>query len=230
MTSSKPENADSPSALTIVSLRAGEKYGPEYVHRLRKAVERNLSMPHRFVCMTDRPHEVDCETLPIPMNLPGWWGKIAVFSKELFPGRRLFIDLDSVITGSLDEFAAYQGKLAVIRPFPGDRDNGINSGLMSIAPGAYASIWHKFSADPEAAVRFCVANAVPAWNFGDQRWLELMIRKPVDYWQDLNPGSVVSYKFHCGNGLPPNARVVSFHGKPDPHDVTDTWVWKNWID
>jgi len=227
--SSGKQRAMNKGLLTVVSLCAGDKYGPEYVNRLKAAVARNLSIPHRFICMTDRPQGLDCETLPVPMNLPGWWGKIAVFNKKLFPGRRLFIDLDSVITGNLDDFAAYTGKLAVIRPFPGDRDNGINSGLMNIAPGAYAQIWKKFSVNPQAAVQYCVANAVPAWNCGDQRWLELMIKEKLDYWQDLNPGQVVSYKFHCQQGLPDNARVVSFHGKPDPHDVTDVWVKENWI-
>jgi hypothetical protein len=216
------------NALTVVSLFAGDRYAPEYVSRLRNAVRRNLSVPYRFVCMTDRPGDIDCETMPVPMNLPGWWGKIALFSQEVFPGRRLFLDLDSVITGSLDDFAKYTGELAVIRPFPGDRDKGINSGLMNIGPGAHAYVWERFRMNPEAAIRFCYANAVPAWNYGDQRWLELMISR-VDYWQELNPGQVCSYKFHCRDGLPENARVVSFHGRPDPHEVAEAWVRENWI-
>jgi hypothetical protein len=39
---------------------------------------------------------------------------------------------------------------------------------------------------------------------------------------------VVSYKYHCRTTgkLPDNARVVSFHGKPDPSEVSDAWVKK----
>jgi len=214
--------------LTVVCVSAGDKYGPEYVHRLRDGVARHLSVPHRFICLTDRPHSFECDTLPIPLNLPGWWGKIALFNKDIIPGRKLFLDLDNVIVGSLDDFAAYDGELAVIRPFPGDRDYGINSGLMNIGPGAHHHVWEKFSINPVAAIHFCKAIAVPSWNYGDQRWLELTIPK-VDYWQDLIPGQVVSYKFHCKDGLPKPGRVVCFHGKPDPHEVNDSWVLENWV-
>ena len=35
---------------------------------------------------------------------------------------------------------------------------------------------------------------------------------------------IVSYKYHCRQGLPDGAKVVIFHGKPNPADVNDQWV------
>jgi len=160
------------------------------------------------------------------MNLPGWWGKVALFSKDIIPGRILFVDLDTIIIGNIDEFAKYTGDLAVIRPFY--RDTGLASGLINIGPGSHSHVWEKFCVNPLAAVRYCRANAIPEWNFGDQRWLELNVSS-YDYWQDLLPNQLVSYKIHCENGPPPDARIICFHGKPDPHDVTDTWVHDNWF-
>ena len=34
-------------------MKWGTKFGPEYVNRLYKMVEKNLTIPHRFVCFTD---------------------------------------------------------------------------------------------------------------------------------------------------------------------------------
>ena len=216
-------NDDDP--ITIVTLRAGNKYGPEYVERLQAAVKRNLTLPHRFVCLTDQPQAVNCETLPIPLNLPSWWGKVALFS-DVIPGRKLFFDLDTVIIGNIDDFARYTGDLAVIRPFY--REDGIASGLIGIGTSKNHHVWDLFSRDPEAMIRYCHQNANPPWNNGDQRWLELTV-KDVDYWQNLLPGQLVSYKVHCQNTIPEGARIVCFHDKPDPHEVQDSWIHQNWI-
>lgn len=193
--------------------------------KLKRSVERHLSLPHRFVCLTDDPAAVDCETLPIPMKLPGWWGKLALFS-DLIEGRILFIDLDTVLVGNIDDFTRYGGELAIIRPFY--RNRGFASGVMNIGPGAHPHVWERFSANPLRAVGYCRQNAVPEWNFGDQRWLELQVDK-ADYWQDITPGQLVSYKVHCRDGIPDNARIVCFHGKPDPHELDEPWLRENWV-
>jgi hypothetical protein len=66
--------------LTVLCLKAGTRYSPQYVAALHRAVSRFINVPHRFVCMTDDPRGLICETMPIPLNLPGWWGKIAAFA------------------------------------------------------------------------------------------------------------------------------------------------------
>jgi hypothetical protein len=39
---------------------------------------------------------------------------------------------------------------------------------------------------------------------------------------------IYSYKVDCENGLPEDAKVVCFHGKPYIQDVEDSWVKENW--
>ena len=73
---------------------------------------------------------------------------------------------------------------------------------MSIAPDFGRHVWERFAADPQAAIERTRRDAVPPWNLGDQRWLELNIER-ADYWQDVLPGQLVSYKVHCRDGLPP---------------------------
>ncbi|MFM8903690.1 MAG: glycosyltransferase, partial [Verrucomicrobiota bacterium] len=58
---------------TILCMKWGTKYGPEYVNRLRSMVRRHLRMPHRFVCLTDSSAglDPDIECFPIPsLELP----------------------------------------------------------------------------------------------------------------------------------------------------------------
>jgi hypothetical protein len=215
---------DSSRQLTVACLKWGTKYSVDYVNILHGMVQRHLSVPHRFVCLTDDPTGIACETLPIVPNLPTWWGKVTLFNHPV-PGRILYLDLDTVIVGSIDEFAAYDGPFCLIKPFY--RDRGFASGVMSIGPDFGRHVWEKFARNPQAAIEFCRRHAVPAWNLGDQRWLELNIER-ADYWQDVLPGQLVSYKVHCAAGLPSGARLVCFHGKPDPHDVADPWVVEAW--
>jgi len=90
--------------LTIACvLRSGGDFDQEYVERLRDGVAANLSLPHRFVCLSDV--EVPCERLALQHGWPGWWSKLELF--EQLKGRVLYFDLDTVIAGSLDEIASY---------------------------------------------------------------------------------------------------------------------------
>jgi len=215
---------DASRQLTVACLKWGSKYGVDYVNVLHGMVRRHLSLPHRFVCLTDDPAGIDCETMPIVPNLPTWWGKLTLFGHPV-PGRILYLDLDTVIVGSIDAFAAYDGPFCLIKPFY--RDRGFASGVMSIGPEFGRPVWEKFARNPQAAIDSCRRYADPPWNNGDQRWLELTVQR-ADYWQDVLPGQLVSYKVHCAAGPPAGARLVCFHGKPDPHEVADPWVRENW--
>jgi len=212
------------SELTVACLKWGIKYSVDYVNILHDMVRRNLTVPHRFVCLADNPAGIRCETLPIVPDLPTWWGKLTLFGHPI-PGRILYFDLDTVIVGNIDGFAAYDGPFCLIKPFY--RGRGFASGVMSIGPDFGSHVWDRFARDPRSAIDFCRRHADPPWNHGDQRWLELNVER-ADYWQDVLPGQLASYKVHCGAGLPVGARVVCFHGKPDPHELADSWVLHHW--
>lgn len=75
-------------------------YDAEWVYKLQRAVQRNLSIPHRFVCFSDT--ELDCECIKLEENFSGWWNKIQLFNPDFFLGETLYFDLDIVITKPLD--------------------------------------------------------------------------------------------------------------------------------
>jgi len=107
---------------TILCMKWGKKYGPEYVNRLHSMVSRHLAIPHRFVCLTDDKTGLNAgiETFPIPsLELPAGapergWTKLVSFSPALtapggpeLTGDILFLDIDIVIVGNMDSFFAH---------------------------------------------------------------------------------------------------------------------------
>ena len=106
-------------------MKWGAKYGPEYVNRLYNMVAKNIVSPFQFICFTDNSSGLDpsVRALPLPdlgceppLPVSGQWQKLALWSAELFElqGMALFIDLDSIIVGSLDPYFSYRPEKDVI--------------------------------------------------------------------------------------------------------------------
>ena len=113
----------------ILCMKWGTLYEPEYVNVLFNAARANITGDFRFVCLTDNTAGfVDgVEAYPIPdIGLRsqdyhhGAWPKLTVFSKNLYglKGRALFIDLDTVICGNLDQMFDYIGGLTALDSRP----------------------------------------------------------------------------------------------------------------
>lgn len=109
--------------LTVVCLwikGAGERaYTVAYVERLRNMVARHLSIPHRFVCMTDTPNRLPAGIEGIPIKrfrtLVPWWLKLKLFNDAMgWRGRLLYLDLDVLVVGSLDEIATFPRPFALL--------------------------------------------------------------------------------------------------------------------
>ena len=113
--------------VNIVCMKWGSLYGPEYVNILFNMVNRNLTLPFRFICMTDRPEGINAEIEVVPLpdfKEPEWkysryctaWRKLALFDKSVLDleGKVLFLDLDVVIIDNIDCFFSFSDKLAII--------------------------------------------------------------------------------------------------------------------
>jgi hypothetical protein len=218
----------------IVCLKWGNKYSPEYVNKLYGMVKRNTTVPFVFHCMTEQSLGVapEINVLPLPnMGLHGWWYKLYLFNNNFYglSGEILFLDLDIVITGSLDEIVTYApGRFCIASD---GRPGAYNSSVMRFNIGSMDFVWNSFIFQQEKIV---------ADFHGDQDWIQHQVLTADIYPFPL----VVSYKFDCnarakfGGGLlgkwlrtkglfmpsgeaiyPKDARIILFHGKPDPEDV-----------
>lgn len=131
-----------------------------------------------------------------------------MFQPGRFDGRCLYLDLDTVITGSLDHMASYPGSFAGLSDFYNPQL--FASGVMMWEAGEADHIWSNWerSGRPMFHPR------------GDGGWIESQMRD-AGRLQALFPGHIVSFKAHCAQGIPPNARLVCFHGLPRPHMLHD---------
>ena len=192
-----------------------EGRGEEYVNKLYAAIAQYLAAPHRFVCLTGgakRTYRSEVETVDIThLNIDGWFNKLALFQKGLFPDgdRVLYFDLDTVFVGDLDDIAGYKGRIAAMSDITSE---GLASGVMAWEAGRNR-IWELW----ERAGR-------PENRRGDQQWITF-VERMADRLQVKYPGQLVSYKADVEPfGNPPDgARVVYFHGKPRPHEVDAPW-------
>lgn len=183
--------------------------GAEYVDKLRRGVERHLQEPHTFREVT----EAD-----LPPGRTGWFNKLHLL--EMFEGEVMYLDLDVIVSGSLDPFVARfrsdpariwardDWSYSVLQPRNG-REATINSSLM---------LWQG-RRDMSAA-----APLIPITH-GDQGIITRL------FWPNgigLLPGEWVrSYKYDVRQGAAPGP-VTVFHGDPKPHAVTDAWVRECW--
>lgn len=215
--------------LRICCINAGnyQGMGARYVNLLREMVARNLpdGFAGEFVCFTDDITDIHPSIIcrPLPREgLKGWWNKLALFAADVFPAgdRVVYFDLDTLITGPLDEIVAYDGKFAILRDFY--RPNGLQSSVMAWEAGTLDFLWDNWEScgflEPEG---------------GDQAWIESQMfgsftEESHDLWQDLFPGKFFSFKVDGRFDIPKGASVCVFHGEPRPHEVTEGWVPQVW--
>lgn len=227
--------------MTIVCvLRCGGAYDLDYVLHLRRSVRAHSSdLKHNFVCLTDlnggHPNAVPARMIVegvSPKSLlsdwPLWWAKMEAFR---IPGPALYFDLDTVIVGSIDPLVEAVTRMGVddflmLRAF---RDGNWASGIMGWA-GDFSWLTKLFSSlDP----RFNGSNAsIPARDGrqmfrGDQEWIRRQLAwraTTIIAAQDVCSG-LYSYKHHCRKTLPPDTKIVCFHGRPRPADVQPCPSW-----
>ncbi|PTV93785.1 hypothetical protein C8J27_11266 [Rhodobacter aestuarii] len=215
----------------VLCMKWGTLYGPEYVNVLYNACRANLTGPFRFVCLTDDAAGLvaDIEVFPIPeIGLApdhwrgGAWPKISVFCEDLYglKGRALFIDLDMVIWGELDQFFEYGTGLVAIDSAPWryrDAPPQTMSSIFAFDLGKMGWLVDWLRADREHYIS----------KYGiEQRYLHGEVPQ-IGYWpQDW----IKSYKYHLrrpllvdrlmGPAKPhPSLKVLCFHGKPRPIDL-----------
>jgi len=219
--------------ITVVTAWWGkwcETHAATYVHRLRDGVARHLDTEHKFMLSCrGKPSGLDesVETIPLPdYGLIGEMPRMWFLSREApLDGRVLLFDLDTVITGTLNEIAEYDGRFAVLDDLwqPGVCGGGV-FGFQARDQMLNDLVWEPAVKNPDQTKRLVG---------GDERfWLRRVI-PDADRWQTLYPGRFVSAKPLPDRKLladvPDHVSVVCFHGNPRPHEVIDVpWVASHW--
>ena len=209
-------------------MKWGDKYDASYVNKLYNMVSRNLTKEFRFICLTDDNSGFlpEIESFDIPkLNLPEGipergWTKLATFSKYIsdIKGQCLFFDLDLIIVNNIDEFFDLPGDFFIIKDFI-RRDITGNSSVYRFEMGKFSDVLENFEKNFEK-IRSKFRN--------EQEYLSYYMQKnhSLSYWP---LEWCRSFKKHCVRKglkqffqapvLPPEAKVIIFHGKPNPPEA-----------
>lgn len=231
----RADEAQATSSATVrnvICMKWGTKYGPEYVNNLYAMVRRHLSGDFVFVCLTDDATGIRSEVrcLPIPeMPLkperPGVpdraWRKLTTFSADLhgLSGTALYLDVDVVVVGPLDDFFEAPGAFLIIKDYRRPWRVTGNSSVYRFEIGAHADVLSYFLAhEDELRQRFRNEQAYLSdflhhkglLGYWPARWCpsfkyHCIPRWPANYWQEPQ--------------VPPDARIVIFHGECNPPDA-----------
>jgi hypothetical protein len=159
-------NAMATPMANIICMKWGTKYGPEYVNRLANMVRRNMTIPYRFVCMTDSAVGLDAgiDARPLPdFDDPGGpergWRKISTFRNPLFDlkGPTIFLDIDIVIVGNIDCLFSHPGEFIIIKDWARPWRPTGNSSVYRFEAGAHPELLTKFMSE-HAQIRSEVRN------------------------------------------------------------------------
>jgi hypothetical protein len=207
-------------------LKSGGRYTPEWAMKLRHGVAQNLTLPHRFLCLTDM--DIPCETIPLAVDAPGWWSKINLFHPASgLTGPTLYFDLDSLIVGSLDAMAVHPHQFTMGHEYYKPK---LKCSTAMAWSGDHSAIWKAFRADPARIMREYDAKR-PDRRIGDQAFIEDVLNfngTRIDTFRDLfGERSVASFKVHCKRGIPKDAAAISYHGLPKM-DTAGGWSQQLW--
>jgi hypothetical protein len=106
--------------INVICVKWGTKYSASDVNRLKRNVERYLTIPHKFICYTEDPKDLECDTISIPLDndLEIYWNKLAMFQKDFVTGTCLYFDIDVVIQNNINHITDYlSDNLTMIRAY-----------------------------------------------------------------------------------------------------------------
>lgn len=197
-------------------LKRSKIYTHVDVNRLFNMVSTHVSIPFKFVCFTDDTADIDprVECCKLENDYPTWWSKIEMFNSKNYYDRNIFFfDLDTVILSNIDHIVSREYKFAGLRDFY--HLNRFASGIMAWHQTGRYKIYETFKLTSRKVMNACLG--------GDQEFISNCLRNEYEFFQDLFPNEIVSYKVHCKKGnletVPNGAKIVCFHGKPKPADL-----------
>ena len=218
--------------VNVICLKWGTLYGPEYVNHLYNMVSRNLSLPFRFICLTEHSGGIkdEVEIFPLPeFEEPPWeyarfcsaWRKLALFKPGLadMQGKVLFLDLDVVIIKPIDELFSYSNKLTIIENWYQKNQLAGQASAFCFEAGEPVTLLETYLNDPLTVLKKYQTEqayitgelGLGGFEFFPESWCQ-------------------SFKMHCMPvGLqrffsskvkqPEDAKIIVFHGRPNPPDA-----------
>ena len=220
-------------------MKWGTRYGADFVNRLEAAIQRNTNRDTQLVCLTDDPSgiqdNVRCEAIP-DINLPDDlivtpWRKLVLWKDNLIglSGDVLFLDLDLVITGNLDEMFDFEpGRFCVIENWTQPGKNIGNTSCFRWNIGSHTHIFDRLETEQTRILstyrieQVYISREVSDMVFWPKEWCASFKHSLLPRWP---------MNFFKAPDLPDDTKIVAFTGKPDQDEaLLGNWpvkaVWK----
>ena len=209
-------------------MKWGDKYDASYVNKLYNMVSRNLDRNFRFICLTDDNsgflssiESFDLPKLNLPDGIPErGWTKLVTFSENLFDiqGQCLFLDLDLIIVNRIDELFELEGDFFIIKDFI-RKDSIGNSSVYRFEMGKFFDVLEYFQQN---------FTEIQSKYRNEQEYLSDYMKNnhslnywPIEWCQSFKKNCVQKgfKQFFYPPLLPQEAKIIIFHGKPNPPDA-----------
>ena len=212
---------------TVICMKWGTRYGPDFVNRLYRAIQRQTHRDTRLVCFTDDGAGInpDVQIEPIPdINLPDDliltpWRKLTMWKYPLadLEGDVLFLDLDLVITGNLDAFFDFEpGRFCVIDNWTQPGEDIGNTSCFKFPVGKYTQIYDDIHANPDPILDKYVIEQVYI-----TKELDDVVFWPAQWCVSFKHSLLPKWpmNFFKTPALPQETKIVAFTGKPDQDEA-----------
>lgn len=203
-------------------------YGPEHVNVFANMINRNLTIEHEVVCVTDDPMGIDKSVRCVPIwndlaHMGGCYRRLYSFSEDArkyFGDRFVSMDLDCVVIKNIDKL------LTRTEDFIALRDVSPNTyycgSMFMMDTGSRQRVWDEF--DPEESPK------VSEYQIGtDQAWISHCLGPHEAVWAPedgvlnfrkhfIRPGMLEGRAIRMKKYLTPpeGARIIFFTGPYDP--------------
>lgn len=231
--------------ITITTGWSGDAvYCLEDVNKVYRGIKRNTTLPFNFILyagaearVLGRLNGLEKGIKVIPSAYPSWW----VSMQGADPDNRPWIKtdaifglgLDCVVVGNIDDLLLYPSELASMKDYPScyrcpaGHEDDCNLEVTLIRNDADRPIWNEYVRIGKPTWDASKPPLNRVWPLCAQGWINTTHALHVDLFPE---NWVASYKYACRDkGLPAGCKIVSFHGKPKPGDVSDAWVKEHWL-
>lgn len=208
------------------------QYGAKHVNTFASMLRRRTTVPYRLVCVTDDPTDITTELVEIvPLwelyEAGGCYHRLRCFAPDahkLFGPRFVWIDLDCVITGSMDALLTTPGDFVINRYDHEDKPQWYNGSFVMMDAGARPQVWNRFHpVDSPLAMKALNASGEKVGS--DQAWIAHVLG-PNE--RTVGPDDGIRDVAKIGDILPEDTRIVFFSGPRDPSQMRHPWIRQHW--
>ena len=254
---------NNPRQANVICMKWGTLYAAHYVNRLYASVSRNMKRKFRFLCFTDNAtgiaQQVECHPLTevqfSASEKDRRWLKLGIFRNSLanLEGPCLFLDLDVVITESIDDLFDYApGKFCISHDWWMPYKH-LRAKLVNLPKIGNTSVFRFEAGTLEYVLTHFEKNSdqiISQYSL-EQEYITRAVEDQIQWW----PASWIrSFRRHCRPAFPLNllkqpsvpsgAKIIAFHGLPKlddaaagymsryPHKICrrSPWIDKHWSD